>query len=132
MNFYEMNMEQKIMFLLESHNDPYFRRNNSHYSIMTTPQNLLGSLALKVKGTGYLRPKNEEILEIIKDMYCTFSHTGGYNRYHNFLKTRKYSRFSSISACTVEQFVNYKGRQVPNSDVKFFKSAQEAIKEVNK
>ncbi len=132
MNFYEMNMEQKIMFLLESHNDPYFSRNNSHYSIMTTPQNLLGSLALKVKGTGYVRPKNEEILEIVKDMYCTFSHTGGYNRYHNFLKTRRYSRFSSISACTVEQFVNYKGRQVPNSDVKFFKSAQEAIKEVNK
>jgi hypothetical protein len=132
MNFYEMNMEQKIMFLLESHNDPYFSRNNSHYSIMTTPQNLLGSLALKVKGTGYVRPKNEEILEIVKDMYCTFSHTGGYNRYHNFLKTRRYSRFSSISACTVEQFVNYKGRQVPNTDVKFFKSAQEAIKEVNK
>jgi hypothetical protein len=132
MNFYEMNMEQKIMFLLEGHNDPYFRRNNSHYSIMTTPQNILGSIALQIKEDGCPRPKNEEILEIVKDMYCTFSHTGGYNRYHNFLKTRKYSRFSSISACTVEQFVSYKGRQVPNSEVKFFKSAQEAIKEVNK
>lgn len=132
MKFYEMNMKEKVMFLLEGHNDPHFTRNSSHYSIMTSPQNLLGSLALKVKGTDYLRPKDEEILDIVKDMYCTFSHTGGYNPYHNFLKTRKYSRFSSISACTVKQFVNFKGRQVPNSDVKFFKTAQEAIREVNK
>jgi hypothetical protein len=132
MNFYEMNMEQKVMFLLEGHNDPYFRRNNSHHSIMTTPQNILGSIALHVKEHGSPRPKNEEILEIVKDMYCTFSHTGGYNPYRNLLRTRKYSRFSSISACTVEQFINYKGRQVPNSEVKFFKSAQEALKEVNK
>jgi len=132
MTFSEMNLKERVLFIVEGRNDPYFRRDYNWLAITTTPSLLLGSLAVAVKEHFKPRAKNEEILEVLKDMYCTFSHTGGYNRYHGFLKTRKYSRFSSISACTVEQFVNYKGRQVPNSDVKFFKSAQEAIKEVNK
>jgi hypothetical protein len=131
MNFSEMSIEEKVKFILLGRNDPYFRRDWNWLSIVTEPKLLLKSLSLRVKGFTGPQPTEEQILTVVKDMYCTFSHTGGYNRYHNFLRTRKYSRFSSISACTVEQFVNYKGRQVPNSDVKFFKTAQEAIKEVN-
>ena len=110
-------------------NDQYFRRNYNWLSIVTEPKHLLGSLSLQLKND--TRLKNEEVLQILNGMYCTFYHTGGYNRYHNLLRTKKCSRFGSISACTVEQFVNYKGTQIPNSDVKFFMSAQEALKEVN-
>ena len=130
MNFHEMSNKDKIKFILLGRtNDPYFRRNYNWLSIVTEPNHLLGSLSLQMKND--TRLKNEEILEIVDGMYCTFYHTGGYNRYHNLLRTKKCSRFQSISACTIEQFVNYKGRQVPNSDVKFFMTAEEALKEVN-
>lgn len=130
MKYSEMSNEQKIKFILLGRtNDPYFRRNYNSLSIVTEPKHLLGSLSLTMKND--TRLKNEEVLEIVNGMYCTFYHTGGYNRYHNLLRTKKCSRFQSISACTIEQFVNYKGRQVPNSDVKFFLTAQEALKEVN-
>ena len=125
-----MSNKDKIKFILLGRtNDPYFRRNYNWLSIVTEPNHLLGSLSLQMKND--TRLKNEEVLEIVKDMYCTFYHTGGYNRYHDLLRTKKCSRFQSISACTIEQFVNYKGRQVPNSDVKFFMTAKEALKEVN-
>ena len=128
MNFYEMSNKDKIKFILLGRtNDPYFRRNYNWLSLVTEPGYLLKSLSLRI----HSRLKDEEVLEIVDDMYCTFYHTGGYNRYHNLLRTKKCSRFQSISACTIAQFVNYKGRQVPNSDVKFFMSAQEALKEVN-
>lgn len=130
MNFHEMSNKDKIKFILLSRtNDPYFRRNYNWLSIVTEPNHLLGSLSLQMKND--TRLKNEEVLEIVDGMYCTFYHTGGYNRYHDLLRTKKCSRFQSISACTIEQFVNYKGRQVPNSDVKFFMTAEEALKEVN-
>lgn len=129
MNFHEMSNKDKINFILLGRNDPYFRRNYNWLSIVTEPKHLIGSLSLQMKNE--TRLKNEEVLEIVDGMYCTFYHTGGYNRYHNLLRTKKCSRFQSISACTIEQFVNYKGRQVPNSDVKFFMTAQEALKEVN-
>lgn len=130
MNYSEMTNEQKIHFILLGRtNDPYFRRNYNWLSIVTEPKHLLGSLSLQLKND--TRLKNEEVLEIVNGMYCTFYHTGGYNRYHNLLRTKKCSKFQSISACTIEQFVNYKGRQVPNSEVKFFLTAQEALKEVN-
>lgn len=130
MNFSEMSNKDKIKFILLGRtNDPYFRRNYNWLSIVTEPKYLLGSLSLQMKNE--TRLKNEEVLELVKDMYCTFYHTGGYNRYHDLLRTKKCSRFQSISACTIEQFINYKGRQVPNSDVKFFMTAQEALKEVN-
>ena len=126
-----MSNKDKIHFILLGRtNDPYFRRNYNWLSIVTEPKHLLGSLSLQLKNDNRL--KNEEVLEIVNGMYCTFYHTGGYNRYHNLLRTKKCSRFQSISACTIEQFVNYKGRQVPNSDVKFFLTAEEALKEVNK
>ena len=126
-----MSNKDKIHFILLGRtNDPYFRRNYNWLSIVTEPKHLLGSLSLQLKNE--TRLKNEEVLEIVNGMYCTFYHTGGYNRYHNLLRTKKCSRFQSISACTIEQFVNYKGRQVPNSDVKFFLTAEEALKEVNK
>lgn len=126
-----MSNKDKIHFILLGRtNDPYFRRNYNWLSIVTEPKHLLGSLSLQLKND--TRLKNEEVLEIVNGMYCTFYHTGGYNRYHNLLKTKKCSRFQSISACTIEQFVNYKGRQVPNSDVKFFLTAEEALKEINK
>lgn len=125
-----MSNKDKINFILLGRtNDPYFRRNYNWLSILTEPKHLLSSLSLQMKNE--TRLKNEEVLELVKDMYCTFYHTGGYNRYHDLLRTKKCSRFQSISACTIEQFVNYKGRQVPNSDVKFFMTAQEALKEVN-
>ena len=125
-----MSNKDKIHFILLGRtNDPYFRRNYNWLSIVTEPKHLLGSLSLQLKND--TRLKDEEVLEIVNGMYCTFYHTGGYNRYHNLLRTKKCSRFQSISACTIEQFVNYKGRQVPNSDVKFFLTAQEALKEVN-
>ena len=131
MNFHEMSSEERIKFILLSRtNDPYFRRNYNGLSLVTEPKYLLKSLSLRIKDNNY-RLKDEEVLEIVDGMYCTFYHTGGYNRYHNLLRTKKCSRFQSISACTIEQFVNYKGRQVPNSDVKFFMTAQEALKEVN-
>lgn len=131
MNYSEMSNEQKIKFILLGRtNDQYFRRNYNWLSIVTEPKHLLGSLSLQLKND--TRLKNEEVLQILNGMYCTFYHTGGYNRYHNLLRTKKCSRFQSISACTIEQFVNYKGRQVPNSDVKFFLTAEEALKEVNK
>lgn len=130
MKYSEMSNEQKIKFILLGRtNDPYFRRNYNWLSIVTEPKHLLGSLSLQLKND--TRLKDEEVLKIVNGMYCTFYHTGGYNRYHNLLKTKKCSRFQSISACTIEQFVNYKGRQVPNSDVKFFLTAEEALKEVN-
>jgi hypothetical protein len=130
MNFHEMSNKDKINFILLGRtNDPYFRRNYNWLSIVTEPKHLIGSLSLQMKNE--TRLKNEEILEIVDGMYCTFYHTGGYNRYHDLLRTKKCSRFQSISACTIEQFVNYKGRQVPNSDVKFFITAEEALKEVN-
>jgi|GEM_PF-4281317 len=130
MNFYEMSNKDKIKFILLGRtNDPLFRRNYNWLSLVTEPNHLLGSLALRMKNE--TRLKNEEVLELVKDMYCTFYHTGGYNRYHDLLRTKRCSKFQSISACTIAQFVNYKGRQVPNSDVKFFMSAQEALKEVN-
>lgn len=130
MNFSEMSNKDKINFILLGRtNDPYFRRNYNWLSIVTEPKHLLGSLSLQMKNE--TRLKNEEVLELVKDMYCTFYHTGGYNRYHNLLRTKKCSRFQSISACTIEQFVNYKGKQVPNSDVKFFMTAEEALKEIN-
>ena len=130
MKYSEMTNKQKIHFILLGRtNDPYFRRNYNWLSIVTEPKHLLGSLSLQLKNE--TRLKNEEVLEIVNGMYCTFYHTGGYNRYHNLLRTKKCSRFQSISACTIEQFVNYKGRQVPNSDVKFFLTAEEALKEVN-
>lgn len=130
MKYSEMSNKDKIHFILLGRtNDPYFRRNYNWLSIVTEPKHLLGSLSLQLKND--TRLKNEEVLEIVNGMYCTFYHTGGYNRYHNLLKTKKCSRFQSISACTIEQFVNYKGRQVPNSDVKFFLTAEEALKEVN-
>ena len=126
-----MSNKDKIHFILLGRtNDPYFRRNYNWLSIVTEPNHLLGSLSLQLKND--TRLKNEEVLEIVNGMYCTFYHTGGYNRYHNLLRTKKCSRFQSISACTIEQFVNYKGRQVPNSDVKFFLTAEEALKEINK
>ena len=126
-----MSNKDKIHFILLGRtNDPYFRRNYNWLSIVTEPKHLLGSLSLQLKND--TRLKNEEVLEIVNGMYCTFYHTGGYNRYHNLLRTKKCSRFQSISACTIEQFVNYKGRQVPNSDVKFFLTAEEALKEINK
>ena len=126
-----MSNKDKILFILLGRtNDPYFRRNYNSLSIVTEPKHLLGSLSLTMKND--TRLKNEEVLEIVNGMYCTFYHTGGYNRYHNLLRTKKCSRFQSISACTIEQFVNYKGRQVPNSEVKFFLTAEEALKEVNK
>jgi len=125
-----MSNKDKIHFILLGRtNDPYFRRNYNWLSIVTEPKHLLGSLSLQLKND--TRLKNEEVLQILNGMYCTFYHTGGYNRYHNLLRTKKCSRFQSISACTIEQFVNYKGRQVPNSDVKFFLTAEEALKEVN-
>ena len=125
-----MSNKDKINFILLGRtNDPYFRRNYNWLSIVTEPKHLIGSLSLQMKNE--TRLKNEEILEIVDGMYCTFYHTGGYNRYHDLLRTKKCSRFQSISACTIEQFVNYKGRQVPNSDVKFFITAEEALKEVN-
>ena len=131
MKYSEMSNKDKILFILLGRtNDPYFRRNYNWLSIVTEPKHLLGSLSLQLKNE--TRLKNEEVLEIVNGMYCTFYHTGGYNRYHNLLRTKKCSRFQSISACTIEQFVNYKGRQVPNSDVKFFLTAEEALKEVNK
>lgn len=131
MKYSEMSNKDKIQFILLGRtNDPYFRRNYNWLSIVTEPKHLLGSLSLQLKND--IRLKNEEVLEIVNEMYCTFYHTGGYNRYHNLLRTKKCSRFQSISACTIEQFVNYKGRQVPNSDVKFFLTAEEALKEVNK
>ena len=131
MKYSEMSNKDKIHFILLGRtNDPYFRRNYNWLSIVTEPKHLLGSLSLQLKNDNRL--KNEEVLEIVNGMYCTFYHTGGYNRYHNLLRTKKCSRFQSISACTIEQFVNYKGRQVPNSDVKFFLTAEEALKEVNK
>ena len=131
MKYSEMSNKDKIHFILLGRtNDPYFRRNYNWLSIVTEPKHLLGSLSLQLKND--TRLKNEEVLEIVNGMYCTFYHTGGYNRYHNLLKTKKCSRFQSISACTIEQFVNYKGRQVPNSDVKFFLTAEEALKEINK
>ncbi len=131
MKYSEMSNKEKIHFILLGRtNDPYFRRNYNWLSIVTEPKHLLGSLSLQLKND--TRLKDEEVLEIVNGMYCTFYHTGGYNRYHNLLRTKKCSRFQSISACTIEQFVNYKGRQVPNSDVKFFLTAQEALKEVNK
>jgi len=130
MKYSEMSNKDKIHFILLGRtNDPYFRRNYNWLSIVTEPKHLIGSLSLQMKNE--TRLKNEEVLELVKDMYCTFYHTGGYNRYHDLLRTKKCSRFQSISACTIEQFVNYKGRQVPNSDVKFFMTAQEALKEVN-
>ena len=130
MKYSEMSNKDKILFILLGRtNDPYFRRNYNWLSIVTEPKHLLGSLSLQLKNDNRL--KNEEVLEIVNGMYCTFYHTGGYNRYHNLLRTKKCSRFQSISACTIEQFVNYKGRQVPNSDVKFFLTAEEALKEVN-
>lgn len=130
MKYSEMSNKDKILFILLGRtNDPYFRRNYNWLSIVTEPKHLLGSLSLQLKND--TRLKNEEVLEIVNGMYCTFYHTGGYNRYHNLLRTKKCSRFQSISACTIEQFVNYKGRQVPNSEVKFFLTAQEALKEVN-
>lgn len=130
MKYSEMSNKDKIHFILLGRtNDPYFRRNYNWLSIVTEPKHLLGSLSLQLKND--TRLKNEEVLEIVNGMYCTFYHTGGYNRYHNLLRTKKCSRFQSISACTIEQFVNYKGRQVPNSDVKFFLTAEEALKEVN-
>ena len=130
MKYSEMTNKDKILFILLGRtNDPYFRRNYNSLSIVTEPKHLLGSLSLTMKND--TRLKDEEVLEIVNGMYCTFYHTGGYNRYHNLLRTKKCSRFQSISACTIEQFVNYKGRQVPNSDVKFFLTAQEALKEVN-
>ena len=126
-----MSNKDKIHFILLGRtNDPYFRRNYNWLSIVTEPKHLLGSLSLQLKND--TRLKDEEVLEIVNGMYCTFYHTGGYNRYHNLLRTKKCSRFQSISACTIEQFVNYKGRQVPNSEVKFFLTAEEALKEVNK
>ena len=131
MKYSEMSNKDKILFILLGRtNDPYFRRNYNWLSIVTEPKHLLGSLSLQLKND--TRLKDEEVLEIVNGMYCTFYHTGGYNRYHNLLRTKKCSRFQSISACTIEQFVNYKGRQVPNSDVKFFLTAEEALKEVNK
>lgn len=130
MKYSEMSNKDKILFILLGRtNDPYFRRNYNWLSIVTEPKHLLGSLSLQLKND--TRLKNEEVLEIVNGMYCTFYHTGGYNRYHNLLRTKKCSRFQSISACTIEQFVNYKGRQVPNSEVKFFLTAEEALKEVN-
>jgi len=130
MKYSEMSNKDKIHFILLGRtNDPYFRRNYNWLSIVTEPKHLLGSLSLQLKND--TRLKNEEVLQILNGMYCTFYHTGGYNRYHNLLRTKKCSRFQSISACTIEQFVNYKGRQVPNSDVKFFLTAEEALKEVN-
>jgi len=130
MKYSEMSNKDKILFILLGRtNDPYFRRNYNWLSIVTEPKHLLGSLSLQIKND--TRLKDEEVLEIVNGMYCTFYHTGGYNRYHNLLRTKKCSRFQSISACTIEQFVNYKGRQVPNSDVKFFLTAEEALKEVN-
>lgn len=130
MKYSEMSNKDKIHFILLGRtNDPYFRRNYNWLSIVTEPKHLLGSLSLQLKND--TRLKDEEVLEIVNGMYCTFYHTGGYNRYHNLLRTKKCSRFQSISACTIEQFVNYKGRQVPNSEVKFFLTAQEALKEVN-
>ena len=130
MKYSEMSNKDKILFILLGRtNDPYFRRNYNWLSIVTEPKHLLASLSLQLKNE--TRLKNEEVLEIVNGMYCTFYHTGGYNRYHNLLRTKKCSRFQSISACTIEQFVNYKGRQVPNSDVKFFLTAEEALKEVN-
>ena len=130
MKYSEMSNKDKILFILLGRtNDPYFRRNYNSLSIVTEPKHLLGSLSLTMKND--TRLKDEEVLEIVNGMYCTFYHTGGYNRYHNLLRTKKCSRFQSISACTIEQFVNYKGRQVPNSDVKFFLTAEEALKEVN-
>ena len=130
MKYSEMSNKDKIHFILLGRtNDPYFRRNYNWLSIVTEPKHLLGSLSLQLKNENRL--KNEEVLEIVNGMYCTFYHTGGYNRYHNLLRTKKCSRFQSISACTIEQFVNYKGRQVPNSEVKFFLTAEEALKEVN-
>jgi len=128
MNFYEMSNKDKIKFILLGRtNDPYFRRNYNWLSLVTEPGYLLKSLSLRI----HSRLKDEEVLDLVDDMYCTFYHTGGYNRYHNLLRTKRCSKFQSISACTIAQFVNYKGRQVPNSDVKFFMSAQEALKEVN-
>ena len=122
-----MSNKDKIKFILLGRtNDPYFRRNYNWLSLVTEPGYLLKSLSLRI----HSRLKDEEVLDLVDDMYCTFYHTGGYNRYHNLLRTKKCSRFQSISACTIAQFVNYKGRQVPNSDVKFFMTAQEALKEV--
>lgn len=130
MKYSEMSNKDKILFILLGRtNDQYFRRNYNWLSIVTEPKHLLGSLSLQLKNE--TRLKDEEVLQILDGMYCTFYHTGGYNRYHNLLRTKKCSRFQSISACTIEQFVNYKGRQVPNSDVKFFLTAEEALKEVN-
>jgi hypothetical protein len=129
MIFSEMSIKEKINFILLGRNDPYFRREYNWLGITTTPENLIGSLALRVKGLTGPRPKDAEILEVVKSMYCTFHHTGGYNQYHNLLAYKKVSKFQSRSACTVEQFINYKGRQVPNSEVKFYLTAEEAKRE---
>ena len=129
MNFHEMSAQEKIMFLLEQHNNP---RRDSSYAIMATPQNLLGSLALKLKGTDRgPRMKDEEILPYIKGMYCTFLRTGGLNAYIGMLRQRKCGK-STFSVCKVENFVNFKGRQVPNSEVKFFTKLEDAIKEFHR
>lgn len=130
MVYSEMSNEEKVKFVLLGRNDPYFRREYNWLSIVTEPRYLLGSLALVVKGHSRTRPSNEEILEIVKSMYCTFYHTGGYNRYHNLLADKKVSKFQSKAACTVEQFINYSGRQVPNSEVKFFLTVEEAKRDI--
>ena len=125
-----MSNKDKIKFILLGRtNDPLFRRDYNWLSLVTEPGYLLKSLSLRIKDNNS-RLKDEEVLEIVDNMYCTFYHTGGYNRYHDLLRTKRCSKFQSISACTIAQFVNYKGRQVPNSDVKFFMTAQEALKEV--
>jgi hypothetical protein len=124
MIFSEMTTKDKIDFILKGQIDPYFCNEYNWLSIKTTPDALLETLSLRVNA------REREVLPLIKGMYCTFCHTGGYNPYSNFLRTRRFSRFQSISACTVEQFINYKGRQVPNSDVCFFNTASEAIRRV--
>jgi hypothetical protein len=133
--FSEMSNEDKVRYILLGQNDPYFIRNHN-FGLLTEPKYLLKSLSLNLKrGTNYGTPrlKDEEVLEIVKGMYyCTFYHTGGYNRYHNLIADKKVSRFQMKAACTVEQFINYKGRQVPNSEVKFFLTLEEAKRDVYK
>lgn len=128
-NYSEMSLKEKLFFILEGHNDPVWRRNWNWLSIVTTPADLIGSLTITVgRHATTPRPRPEEVLELIKGVYCTFYHTGGYNPYHDLIKTRKYSRFQSISLCTIEQFVKYRGRQVPNSEVKFYFTFSDALK----
>ncbi len=124
-DFRKLPLAERVKKCLLGQNDLVFRNEWSFLpTIRTTQEGLLATLSLRVNA------REREVQPLLKGLYCTFSHTGGYSPYNKFLRTRRFSKFQSISACTVEQFLSYKGRQVPNSEVLFFETAQEAINKV--